>query len=58
MRIRIEGTEAEIAYAVARLRATLPIGTVSNIAPVSGRPYARCVYLNTAPAQREGWWSK
>ncbi|MEU7894170.1 hypothetical protein AB0B45_15065 [Nonomuraea sp. NPDC049152] len=48
MRIRIEGTHAELANAIRQIRAVLPVGSVSTLLE-TGRPYTWRVFINTAP---------
>ncbi|MGV9303823.1 hypothetical protein ACWDLG_10670 [Nonomuraea sp. NPDC003727] len=48
MRIRIDGTHAELAHAVRQIRAVLPVGSVSRLL-TTGRPYTWRVFINTAP---------
>lgn len=57
MRIRIDGTEAEIAYTIARLRQILPIGQISPLVPDHNRPYTWRVFFNTAPKQTPNRWA-
>lgn len=56
MRIRIDGTDAEIAYAVNKIRTILPIGSVSPIVRRRRRAYTWRVFINTAPKRTETRW--
>lgn len=55
MRIRIEGTNAEVAYTINKLRAILPIGQISPIMPVHRRPHTWRVFVRTAPKRAWRW---
>ncbi|WP_160330496.1 hypothetical protein [Sphaerimonospora mesophila] len=55
MRIRIEGTNAEVAYTISKLRAILPIGQISPITPVGRRPHTWRVFVRTAPKRARRW---
>ncbi|WP_214107251.1 hypothetical protein [Acrocarpospora catenulata] len=50
MRIRIDGTSTEIAYALAELRRLLPVASVSE-PMATDQPYRWRIYLNTNPAR-------
>lgn len=53
MRIRIDGTQTEITYAIRQIRRFLPVGSVSP--PLqTGRPYTWRVFINTAPSRTRG----
>ncbi|MER7128356.1 hypothetical protein [Streptosporangium saharense] len=56
MRIRIDGTYAELVHAANTIRKVLPIGSVSPILPLHERPYTWRVFLNTAPKRDTGRW--
>ncbi len=55
MRIRIDGTDAEIAYAVDKIRTILPVGSISPIVR-RRRAYTWRVFINTAPKRTETRW--
>ncbi|WP_169953724.1 hypothetical protein [Microbispora sp. H11081] len=55
MRIRIDGTDAEIAYAVNKIRTILPVGSVSPITRRRRRAYTWRVFINTAPKRETRW---
>ena len=57
MRIRIDGTYAELVHAANTIRKVLPIGSVSPILPLHERPYTWRVFLNTAPQRDTGRWT-
>ncbi|MFI6604530.1 hypothetical protein ACIBHX_50610 [Nonomuraea sp. NPDC050536] len=57
MNIRIEGTEAEIAYAIAQLRKHLTIGQISPYLPLHHRARTWRVFLNTAPKPAPTRWT-
>ncbi|MEV2267766.1 hypothetical protein [Nonomuraea africana] len=56
MRIRIDGTHAELAHAIRQIRTVLPVGSVSTLLQ-TGRPYTWRVFINTAPdrSSRRRW---
>lgn len=54
MRIRIDGTYAELAHAINKIRAILPVGQISLILPLHERPHTWRVFLNTAPKRDTG----
>ncbi|GIH75134.1 hypothetical protein [Planobispora longispora] len=56
MKIRIDGTRAEVVHAVNKIRRILPIGSVSPVRPLPHRPYTWRVYLDTAPKRDGGGW--
>ncbi|MFJ2030552.1 hypothetical protein [Streptosporangium sp. NPDC087985] len=56
MRIRLDGTYAELAYTVNKIRTILPVGSISPIRPRRRRPYAWRVFIDTAPDRDEGRW--
>ncbi|MET8047782.1 MULTISPECIES: hypothetical protein [unclassified Streptosporangium] len=56
MRIRIDGTYAEIVHAANKIRTILPIGSVSQILPLHERPHTWRVFLDTAPKRPERRW--
>ncbi|MFF5109617.1 hypothetical protein [Streptosporangium sp. NPDC000095] len=55
MRIRIDGTYAEIVHSVNKIRTILPIGSVSPVLPLQ-RPHTWRVFLDTAPKRPESRW--
>lgn len=55
MRIRIEGTNAEVAYLISKLRTVLPAGQISPITPVRRRPYTWRAVVRTAPKRAQRW---
>ncbi|MFI9556138.1 hypothetical protein [Nonomuraea endophytica] len=57
MNIRIDGTEAEIAYAIAKLRQSLAIGQISPYLPIYDRPRTWRVFVNTAPKPTPSRWT-
>jgi hypothetical protein len=57
MRIRIDGTYAELVHAANTIRKVLPIGSVSPIFPLHERPHTWRVFLNTAPRRDTGSWT-
>ncbi|MET8381730.1 hypothetical protein ABZV14_01870 [Streptosporangium canum] len=56
MRIRIDGTYAELAYAANKIRTILPVGQISPIMPLHERPHTWRVFINTAPKRDTGRW--
>ncbi|MEV6867062.1 hypothetical protein AB0M44_39475 [Streptosporangium subroseum] len=56
MRIRIDGTYAEIVHTVNKIRTILPIGSVSTVLPLRERPHTWRVFLDTAPKRTGGRW--
>ncbi|MEW9531986.1 hypothetical protein [Microbispora sp. NPDC049125] len=57
MHIRIEGTHAELAYALRTIRAVLPVGSISPVLPLHSRPYTWRVFVNTAPKRSGRRWT-
>ncbi|MEV4890045.1 hypothetical protein AB0K48_11715 [Nonomuraea sp. NPDC055795] len=57
MKIRIDGTEAEIAYTIAQLRQSLTIGQISPFLPIHDRPCTWRVFVNTAPKPAPTRWA-
>ncbi|MBB2912442.1 hypothetical protein FHS43_003725 [Streptosporangium becharense] len=55
MRIRIDGTHAELVHTVNKLRTILPVGSVSPIRR-RRRPYTWRVFIDTAPNRDTGRW--
>ncbi|MGW0071371.1 hypothetical protein ACWDUI_28340 [Streptosporangium sandarakinum] len=55
MRIRIDGTYAEVAYAANKIRTILPVGSISSVRPRFKRPYIWRVFINTAPKRDTRW---
>ncbi|WP_371781703.1 hypothetical protein [Streptosporangium subroseum] len=56
MRIRIDGTYAELAYILNTIRTVLPVGSISPIRPRRKRPYTWRVFINTAPNRDVSRW--
>ncbi|WP_326829067.1 hypothetical protein OIE13_30595 [Streptosporangium sp. NBC_01810] len=56
MRIRLDGTYAELAHAINKIRTILPVGSVSQILPLHERPHTWRVFLDTAPKRTGGRW--
>ncbi|SNT61038.1 hypothetical protein SAMN05216276_108129 [Streptosporangium subroseum] len=56
MRIRIDGTYAELAYTLNKIRTVLPVGSISPIRPRLKRPYTWRVFINTAPNRDVSRW--
>jgi hypothetical protein len=56
MRIRIDGTYAELAYTIHKLRTILPVGSISPILPRCKRPHRWRVFINTAPKRGARRW--
>ncbi|WP_326825822.1 hypothetical protein [Streptosporangium sp. NBC_01756] len=56
MRIRIDGTYAELVYTVNKIRTILPIGSISPIRPRRRRPYTWRVFIDTAPKPHARRW--
>ncbi|WP_162642332.1 hypothetical protein [Streptosporangium sp. 'caverna'] len=56
MRIRIDGTYAELAYTLNKIRTVLPVGSISPIRPRRKRPYTWRVFVNTAPNRDVSRW--
>ncbi len=56
MRIRIDGTRAELAYTINKISAILPVGSISMIYR-RRRPYSWRVFIDTAPNRTETRWS-
>ncbi|MEU8252253.1 DUF3970 family protein [Nonomuraea sp. NPDC048916] len=52
MRIRLDGTRAEIVDALFRLRTNFTVSGVSRVYPDRGRPHHWRIYVNTLPKQR------
>ncbi|MCG5220417.1 hypothetical protein [Streptosporangium sp. KLBMP 9127] len=55
MRIRIDGTHTELAYAITEIRAILPIRQITPLIPLQHRPHTWRVFLNTAPKRERRW---
>jgi len=58
MRIRIEGTNAELAYALSKIRTIFPVGSISPILPVRNRPHTWRVIVDTAPKRTGERWTR
>ncbi|MFC4061642.1 hypothetical protein ACFOWE_25360 [Planomonospora corallina] len=56
MRIRIDGTYAELAYTINKIRTILPVGSISPIRSRPRRPYTWRVFIDTAPKRSGGRW--
>jgi hypothetical protein len=56
MKIRIDGTYAELAYALNKIRTILPVGSISPIFLLHERPHTWRVFVNTAPKRDGGRW--
>ncbi|MFC4062259.1 DUF3970 family protein [Planomonospora corallina] len=52
MRIRLDGTRAEITDALLRLRELFTVATVSRAYPNRSQPRHWLVYVDTAPRER------
>ncbi|MFF3671096.1 hypothetical protein [Microtetraspora malaysiensis] len=55
MRIRIDGTRAELAYTINKIAAILPVGSISPIYR-RRRPYSWRVFIDTAPSRTGAEW--
>jgi len=58
MRIHIEGTNAEIAHTLSKIRTILPVGRISPITPIRRRPHTWRVSVDTAPQRAECRWAR
>ncbi|MEU9832282.1 hypothetical protein AB0D67_12185 [Streptosporangium sp. NPDC048047] len=56
MRIRIDGTYAEVVHAANTIRTLLPIRQISPVMKLHERPHTWRVFLNTAPRRDTRRW--